>query len=126
MAAEPSQRLGLGRAARIKQGRDFRRAREQGQRLAIGCLLMNWLAQPPGSTSRLGVVTPGRLGTAVERNRARRLIREAYRQHQGDLATPADIVLVARASIIGKSYTQVERDFLNLLGRARLKKADQA
>ena len=122
MAARTPQRLRFGRAARIKQGRDFARLRQTGQRLAIGCLIANWQRLPTDCASRLGVITGGKIGGAVVRNRARRLLRETFRVHQHDLAGPVDLVLVARPSIAGKGFTAVERDFLTTLRKARLLK----
>src|SRR5262245_15692285 len=115
MAAETPHRLRFGRTARIKQGRDFALVRREGERLTTGCLIANWRRLPDGSPSRLGVVTPGRIGNAVVRNRARRLLRESFRLHQHGLAQPVDLVLVARQSIGAKAFAEVERDFLSAL-----------
>jgi ribonuclease P protein component len=120
MAAGISKRLALGRERRVRQGRDFSRLRREGQRLACGCLAANWLPQPAGASPRVGVITSRKLGDAVVRNRARRLLREAFRVHQHDLAVPVDLVLVARQSIVGRRFADVERDFLTALRRARL------
>jgi ribonuclease P protein component len=122
MAGETPQRLRFGRAARIKQGRDFARVRQQGERLTTGCLIANWQPLPAAANSRLGVVTARRLGNAVARTRARRLLRESFRLHRHDFATPVDLVLVARASIVGKGFAAVERDFLTTLRKAGLLK----
>ena len=122
MPDDPLQRFRFGRAARIKQGRDFLRVRQKGERRATGCLIANWQRLPPNSPSRLGVITPGKVGKASARTRARRLLRETFRVHQHDLAAPVDLVLVARHSIIGKDFAAVERDFLTTLGRAGLLK----
>jgi ribonuclease P protein component len=120
MAAESPQRLRFGREARIKQGRDFMRVRQDGQRLITGCLIANWQPLPSGSHSRLGVITSGKIGGAVVRNRARRLLRESFRLHQHELAQPLDLVLVARQSIANKKFADVEKDFLTTLRKARL------
>jgi ribonuclease P protein component len=120
MAAGSPQRLRFGRGARIKQGRDFMRVRQHGQRLVMGCLIANWQRLPAGSQSRLGVITSGKIGGAVARNRARRLLRESFRLHQHDLAQPLDLVLVARQSIAEKPFAEVEKDFLTTLRKARL------
>src|SRR2546430_4677086 len=99
MSAETPKPLRFVRSARIKQGRDFLRVRQEGERLALGCLIANWRRLPSGSGSRLGVITAGKIGNAVVRNRARRLLRESFRLHEYELAQPVDLVLVARASI---------------------------
>lgn len=122
MPAETPKRLRLGRASRLPQQRDFSRVRQQGQRLALGCLIANWHPLPAGAASRLGVVTSRKIGGAVVRSRARRLLRESFRQHQHDFAQPVELVLVARNSIIGKNFAKVEKDFLAALRRAGLLK----
>jgi ribonuclease P protein component len=114
--------LRLRRAARLQQPRDFARVRQQGQRLALGCLIANWHALPEGATPRLGVVTSRKIGGAVVRSRARRLLRESFRQHQNELAQPVELVLVARPSIAGRAFAEVEKDFLTVLNRANLLK----
>ncbi|HEY2574120.1 MAG TPA: ribonuclease P protein component [Verrucomicrobiaceae bacterium] len=119
MPAEPP-RLKFGRAMRIKQGRDFSRVRQDGQRVVLGCMIANWRKLPAESGHRLGVVTSGKIGNAVIRNRARRLLREVFRQHQHDFTQPVDLVLVARASIVGKGFADVEKDFLTILSKAGL------
>lgn len=120
MAAEMSPRLRFNRAARIKQGRDFSRIRQQGERLANGCLIANWQRLPAGAASRLGVITSRKVGGAVVRSRARRLLREAFRLHRQDFDRPVELVLVARPSIVGRSLAAVEKDLLGALRRARV------
>jgi ribonuclease P protein component len=122
MAAEPPKALKFSRGMRIKQGRDFSRLRQKGQRMVSGCLIANWLRLAGGSSPRLGVVTSGKIGNAVVRSRARRLLREVFRTHQNDLAAPVDLVLVARASIVEKGLAGVEKDFLAALRKAGLLK----
>ena len=122
MAAQTPLRLRFGRASRIKQGRDFARVRQEGQRLVLGCLIANWRRLPADSPSRLGVITAGKVGNAVLRNRARRLLRQSFRVHQHELAQPLDLVLVARPSIAGKGFSAVEKDFLTTLRKAGLLK----
>lgn len=118
MGAVPS--LGLPRQRRIKQGRDFARTKTQGKRVYSGCLIANWLLLPAGSPTRLGVITSRKVGASVARSRARRLLREAFRIHQLELTEPVDLVLVAQPSIAGKTFHDVERDFLIAMRKARL------
>jgi len=120
----PAKKLRLGRASRLRQNRDFARVRQQGERLAQGCLIANWHRLPEGALPRLGVVTSRKIGGAIERSRARRLLRESFRLHQHELARPVELVLVARNSIAGKQFAEVERDFLVALKRAGLRRND--
>lgn len=120
MADDRPKALGLPRSARLRLGHEFRRVKEGGKRLVCGCLIANWLVLPEGTESRLGVVTSRKIGGAVVRNRARRLMRETFRLNRDRLNSPADVVLVARASIAGKSRQEVERDYFTILRRAGL------
>ena len=122
MAAEPSTRLSFRRKARLKQPREFSRVRLEGQRLALGCLIANWRPLPTGSPTRLGVITGKKIGNAVARSRARRLLRESFRLHQYELRQPLELVLVARASIAGKNFAGVEDDYLAMLRKTGLLK----
>jgi ribonuclease P protein component len=112
----------LKRSMRLRTKRDFTRVRDQGRRLARGCLIANWFPQPAGTRTRLGVITARKLGKATYRTRARRLLREAFRLHQHDLRRPLELVLVARTSIVGKKLADVERDLVSALRQANLLK----
>lgn len=107
---------------RLAQNRDFTRVRQKGERLVLGCLIANWHRLPEGKSPKLGVVTSKKIGGAVIRNRARRLLRESFRLHQHEISPPVELVLVARNSIAGKGFAEVEKDFLAALRRARLLK----
>lgn len=122
MSAAQPDRLGLGRRARIKQGRDFLRVRQAGERAVKGCLIANWLRLPAEARSRLGVVVSKKVGNSVVRSRVKRLLRESYRQHQHELTQPLDLVLVARPSIAEKDFVSVERDLMATLRQAGLLK----
>lgn len=122
MPASPSTRLTLGAGQRLKQTRDFARLKAQGRRLARGCVLLNWAELPVAGKSRLGVVAAKRIGGSVIRSRAKRLLRQAFRLHQHELRVPSEIVLVARDSIAGKAFADVERDYLAALRVAGLLK----
>ena len=113
-------RLRLTRAMRIRQGRDFARLKAQGRRLAQGGLVLNWLELPEDTSSRFAVITTRKLGNAVIRNRARRLLRECFRLHQHALRVPVEMVLIARRSLVGQSFAGVQADYLAILRSAKL------
>lgn len=122
MAADAPTQRGLGRRSRIKLGRDFRKLRTAGQRMVRGCLIANWLHLPGAERSRLGVVVSKKVGGSVVRSRVKRLLRESFRLHQYELTQPLELVLVARPSIAGRNFADVERDFLGTLRSAGLLK----
>jgi ribonuclease P protein component len=122
MTAPTPKPLRLSRASRVTQNRDFLRIRQQGERLAQGCLVANWNKLPDGAHPKLGVVTSKKIGGAVQRVRARRLLRESFRLHQHEFLQPIELILVARNSIAGKKFADVEKDFLATLRRAGLLK----
>jgi ribonuclease P protein component len=118
----PARPMRLPRKRRITRGGDFQRARAAGRRLAVGCLVFNWVETSEGA--RVGVITSRKIGSAVVRTRARRLLREAFRLNQHRIARPMDIVLVARQSIVEKDFAAVEGDFVTALRRADLLKPE--
>ena len=113
-------RLRLTRAMRLRQRGDFARLKQQGRRLARGCLVLNWQELAPGAQTRFAVITTRKIGKAVTRNRCRRLIRECFRLHQHALRVPVEMVLIARPSMAGKHFAAVEAAYLNLLREAAL------
>ncbi|HWF17851.1 MAG TPA: ribonuclease P protein component [Verrucomicrobiae bacterium] len=123
MAGEPKP-LRFGREMRLKQSRDFARVRQEGRRMVCGCFIANWRVLPPGSGMKLGVITAKKLGGAVVRTRARRLLREVFRLHQHDFLQPVELVLVAQRTIVDMGLRDVEEAFLTMLRKGRLLKTE--
>lgn len=83
----------LPRQERLTRSGEFREVYRYGQRYTGRGLTVYFLPRGPGI--RVGLRVPRRVGTAVVRNRVRRLLREVYRQLRGELS-PGWYVLVAR------------------------------
>ena len=114
MSDAPIDRSTLGRDQRLQRGGDFARIKSKGQRRVRGCLILNWIENSDIARPRLGVITSKKLGNAVRRSRARRLMREAFRLHQFELRQDIDLILVARRSINELTRPDVEEVFLKL------------
>jgi len=99
----------------LRRNDDFRAIREQGRRLDCGAFLMTWRVRPGVATpARVGVVASrAAVGGAVERNRAKRRLRELYRRHQVLVPAGLDLVLTARGSILRLEFPVLEQRFLH-------------
>lgn len=119
--AEVQQDQSLGRARRLRHPAEFAAIKAKGARVVRRTLIVNAL-RCGRETSRLGVVTSRKVGRAVDRSRARRLLREIFRRHREEFISTTDVVLVAMPPIRGRSYADVERDFLAAARGAHLMK----
>ncbi len=71
------------------------------------------------SYTRIGISVPKRVGTAVKRNRVKRLVREVFRKNKYKFTEPHDIVAAAKKGAEELSYKDVEKIFLSLINRGQ-------
>lgn len=109
----------LGREQRLIRSALFREAYDQGRRQFGRCMVL-WLRSGEGAALRLGVVTGRKVGEAVERNRARRRLREVYRRHRHLFGGPWDVVLVGRRAALEASWEDLSAELLSLARKAGL------
>ena len=102
---------GLARRQRILSPLLFQRVMRQGKSYA-GRYLVAFIHAEEGAAGRLGVVASKRtFRRAVDRNRAKRLLREAFRLNRATLTGQDDVVLLARGKILAAKRQAVETDF---------------
>ena len=113
--------MGIPRASRLRRSSDFQRVRATGRswtsRLLVLIVSANDLNQ-----IRVGVTASRRVGGAVTRVRARRLVREAVRPWLRSMCGGWDVIFVARKPLANASYQDVAQAVAQLLGRAGLLK----
>jgi ribonuclease P protein component len=99
---------------RIRRRVEFQRVYDGGfrvsSRYSTVFLLPN--AQPVG---RLGIAATRKLGGAVQRNKAKRLIREVFRRNK--IAEGFDVVVVPKRELIDASLSVLEADYRTLVER---------
>jgi len=110
----------MNRCHRLAHREEFQRVRRQGRSWSHPLFVLLAVRNNLAAT-RFGFLVSKRVGTAVVRNRVRRLLREALRVRLDRIAVGWDIVLIARAPIVGKSFWQIGEALDSLLQRANLR-----
>jgi ribonuclease P protein component len=88
----------VNRALRLREEAEVRDARARGKAYADGPLVARVLANDTGQ-NRYAVVAGKRVGKAVQRNRCKRLVREAIRQLHPQLRPGFDVVIIVRGGV---------------------------
>ena len=104
--------------ARIKSAARFQEVFQQGRFVADACLVVTSLRRADGEPARLGITIPKRVGNAPRRNRWKRLIREVFRRHRGELPVGWDLVVRPKKGAELPTYAVLTRAFPKLLRRA--------
>jgi ribonuclease P protein component len=82
--------------ARLSRSAEFERVYRQGRSTANRHLVLYAFPNPSTQAPRLGLSVSRKVGGAVARNRVKRLLREAFAQHEQELSPGQDLVVVAR------------------------------
>ena len=113
-------RFSLSRQQRLQKHAEFQEAFNQ-KPATPGRYMVMWQRRGAGTRLRLGVVVSKRtLGRAVDRARAKRMLREAYRLNRHRFTADCDVLLVVRRSLLRATYGAIERDLLKLARRTGL------
>jgi ribonuclease P protein component len=118
------------RKFRLTRSEDFKRVRRSGRSYAHPLVILIVLKSEKNEQGNVRVgVTAGRTtGTAVRRNRAKRMLREAMRtllpnivlRQAQDSASHADLILIARSGLTSATFDETRQALLDLLQRAQL------
>lgn len=99
----------MQKTAPIKKNHEFRRAYHKGAS-SSGPTVAVYLLRNRLKINRLGLTVSKKTGNAVARNRAKRLIKEAYRLLEPRVKGGLDIVVVARTKCVYSRCQQVSAD----------------
>ena len=110
----------MQRKFRLTRSEDFKRVRRSGRSYAHPLVVLIVQKNEHGNILRVGVAAGRTTGSAVHRNRAKRLLREAMRTLLPNIASGADVILIARSGLASATLTETREALLNLAQRAQI------
>jgi ribonuclease P protein component len=117
-AARSGQRAPV-RANRVRKRAEYLEVQSGGLRVSGDCLVFVVLRRAAGSPLRLGITASRKIGGAVQRSRARRLIREAFRAVFPELPEALDIVVIVRRPLGERKLEAILAEWHRALPRLR-------
>ena len=108
------KREGLSRDERLRTRRDLDRVFRDGDHIYAPNFVIISRRNELGF-SRVGAISGKKSGTAVERNRVKRLIREFFRRNKGVIRVPADYVIIGRKGARDLRYADVVRELQGVM-----------
>lgn len=114
---------GFRPAEHVRKRADFELIYKTGFKRS-GRLMTMFTRERETGPARLGIAATRKMGGAVERNRAKRLVRELFRQNKP--ATATDVVVVPRREILDASFDRIDAEFRSLLSRASTRRTAHA
>ena len=116
----------MQRKFRLTRSEDFKRVRRSGKSYAhpLVVLIVQAHDQRSGPLDpprvKIGVAAGRTVGTAVHRNRAKRLLREAMRSLIPGLSSNLDLILIARPGLVTATLAETRQALITLLERAKI------
>lgn len=101
----------------MKENRDFRRIYAKGKSF-VSPVLVTYILKNRGRNVRMGITTSKKIGNAVKRNRARRVVRAAFVLARENVRPGYDFIFVARGKTPFVKSTEIHRAMLQQLRAA--------
>ena len=93
----------------------YNKGRSIGERYIVLFYKRNGL-----SYNRIAFLASKKVGNSVQRNRARRLMKENYRFLKDDIKSGYDLIFIARNTINGRKADEVNKSMSNALKKTKL------
>ena len=103
----------MGKIKKIKENYVFRRAYSRGTSLVCPYVVV-YVIKTKGNDVRLGITASKKIGNAVKRNRAKRVITAAFAECYPNITQGNDIIIVARTRILSVKSTVLQNELERL------------
>jgi ribonuclease P protein component len=115
----------------LRRQSDIRGVREHGRRVECRAFMLWWRRREPVAAPAMGIpsglkqpvpprvcviASTAAVGAAVQRNRAKRRLREIFRHHQQAVPAGCDLLLIARGAVLNWPYAELEKKFTEACG----------
>jgi ribonuclease P protein component len=97
---------------RLRKPREFLGVRSLGHRIHCGPFIFQCHVGESSAAPRLGIIASRRVGNAVKRNYGKRIFRELFRKHAGELPPGSELVVVLRNHFDRHTFDDLEARML--------------
>lgn len=110
----------MQRQNRLMKKEDFNKVYRYGKSIANRQFVLYYLLKHQQEDFRLGISVSKKVGNAVVRNRLRRLVKEAVRQHGSEIVGEYDFIVIVRKPAVGLDFSTLQQSILHVLRKAAL------
>lgn len=106
---------------KLRKNSEFRAVYRKGKSFSNNILVLYVFKNYKNKDiNRLGISVSKKVGGSVVRSRVKRLIRESYRLNCNKIKPGYDFIFIARTTITGRDYIEVENALMGLLNKFKL------
>jgi ribonuclease P protein component len=106
----------------LRDQRDFNKLYSKGKPVHSKYLVLIYLRNGLSFNRYAFIASKKKVGNSVKRNRARRLMKESFREYRGEVKQGFDILFIARNTIDGVGCADVWQSMKNTLNKSGLLK----
>lgn len=107
--------LSFKKTERLAKRPEFKKVMDEGKKKRVDRLCIIFSIPNELGRKRLGIIASKKIGNAVARNRAKRRIREVFRQIKHRMEPALDIVVISGKDMVTLPHQVIEKKLSNAL-----------
>ena len=109
----------LRKSERLLARGDYRKVYDLGERRSLPFFTV-FILKTDRDRGRLGITVTKQIGSAVVRNRCKRLVRESFRKNKYLISQPVDLVFNVKRAMLTADYAAIDEQLSKFLGHLGL------